>query len=58
MRRWFADNLLCEVHAYPETGKYAVVNNSQEAQNTLLYDGTGNVCEICLKGGEILWKEI
>ncbi len=58
MKRWFADNLLCEVHAYPETGKYAVVNNSQDAQNSVVYDGTGRACEVQLAGSQILWKNI
>lgn len=58
MKRWYADNVLCEVHAYPETGKYAVVNNSQDPQRTRVYDGQGNASEICLEGSQILWKEI
>lgn len=58
MKRWFADNLLCEVHAYPETGKYAVVNNSQEAQDTAVYDGEGNASQFRLEGGQILWRNI
>ncbi len=58
MKRWFADNLLCEVHAYPETGKYAVVNNSQEAQDTAVYDGEGNANQFRLEGGQILWRNI
>lgn len=58
MKRWFADNLLCEVHAYPETGKYAVVNNSQEAQKTMVYDGEGNGSQVRLEGSQILWKDI
>ena len=28
MKKWFSDNLFCEVHGYPEAGKYAVVNNT------------------------------
>lgn len=58
MKRWFAENPLCEVHAYPMTGKYAVVNNSQEVQNTLFYDGEGKASQICLEGCQIIWKMI
>ena len=58
MKRWFADNPLCEVHAYPETKKYAIVNNSSEAQNTVVYDGEGNSSHICLEGSQILWRQM
>ena len=58
MKRWFADNPLCEVHAYPVTGKYAVVNNSQETQHTLVYDGEGKSFPMYLEGCGIVWKEI
>ena len=56
--RWYADNLLCEVHAYPETGKYAIVNNSNEVQETLVYDGDGNSRAYTLEPCQILWNQI
>ena len=58
MKRWYSDNPLCEVHAYPETGKYAIVNNSQKAQTTVAYDGAGRGQQVRLEGGQILWKTI
>ena len=58
MKIWYADNPLCEVHAYPETGQYAVVNNSQNLQTTLIYDGGGKAREVRLEGGQILWEKI
>lgn len=58
LTRWFADNPLCEVHAYPETKKCAVVNNSADAQNTGVYDGTGNYRMIHLEGSQILWENL
>ena len=56
--RWYADNLFCEVHAYPETGKYAVCNNSSREQVTGVYDGDGKRTEMRLAGCEIVWREI
>lgn len=56
--RWYADNLLCEVHAYPETGKYAIVNNSNEVQETLVYDGEGRSRAYTLEPCQILWNQI
>ena len=58
LKRWYADNPLCEVHAYPETGKYAILNNSEKPQCTEVYDGFGNVSSIRLEGGQILWKKM
>ncbi|OKP98000.1 1,3-beta-galactosyl-N-acetylhexosamine phosphorylase [Paenibacillus sp. P46E] len=54
---WYADNPSCEVHAYPESGTYAIVNNSHEPQSTTVYDGAGNTSAVQLEAGGILWKE-
>lgn len=58
LKKWYADNLLCEVHAYPANGKYAILNNSNEVQKTNVYDGEGNAASYTLEPGEICWKEI
>lgn len=55
IKRWFADNIFCEVHAYPDTRKYAVVNNSSRPQTTLVYDGEGNGRRLELEACEIRW---
>lgn len=55
MKKWYADNLNCEVSAYLETKKYAVVNNSNEEQTTLVYDGNGNSVQMTLAPCEIKW---
>lgn len=53
---WYSDNLNCEVNAYPESGKYAILNNSNETQTTKFYDGEGNCETITLEPCEILWR--
>lgn len=58
LTRWYADNLYCEVHAYPEAQKYAIVNNSNETQKTLVYDGDGSSREVILLPSEIRWEMI
>ena len=58
MLRWYASDPCCEVHAYPETGRYAVVNDSPEPRDTLVYDGEGKACQVSLEGGQIIWQEI
>ena len=54
---WYADNINCEVHAYPEAGKYAILNNSNQEQRTAVYDGEGRAMDYILKPCEILWKD-
>lgn len=58
MKKWYGDNVYCEVHAYPQTGRYAVVNNSSTLQDTVVYDGQGNAREIKLNACEIRWFTI
>lgn len=58
MKLWFAQNPLCEVHAYPETHRYAVINNSPNAQDTAVYDGQGNLRRYHLEGCQIIWEPI
>ena len=57
-KKWYADNLFCEVHVYPSINKYAILNNTNEYQKTKVYDGEGNSVELTLEPGEISWKEI
>lgn len=54
-KKWYADNLYCEVHAYPSVNKYAILNNTNKEQVTKVYDGSGNSVEVTLEPGEIRW---
>ncbi|MCC8101397.1 MAG: 1,3-beta-galactosyl-N-acetylhexosamine phosphorylase, partial [Clostridiales bacterium] len=58
MKKWFASNPACEVHAYPENGKYAVLNNTSESQTTAVYDGNGRKSECSLLPGGMLWMDM
>lgn len=58
MKKWYADNLNCEVSAYLDTKKYAVINNTMEAQSTMVYDGEGKSVNIDLKPCEIKWMNM
>ncbi|SIS78723.1 1,3-beta-galactosyl-N-acetylhexosamine phosphorylase [Virgibacillus pantothenticus] len=57
MKKWFASNVHCEVHAYPEIKKYAIINNSTETQITDVYDGSGNKRQVTLEASEIVWED-
>lgn len=58
LKVWYADNVNCEVHAYPSTGRYAIVNNSGETQVTRVYDGQGRCREVNLEACQIRWGEM
>ena len=47
-----------DVHAYPENGKYCVVNNTYEPQSTVVYKGNGESFELNLDENQIIWYEI
>lgn len=56
LKKWYADHLDCEVHAYEAIKKYAIVNNSSNQLTTLVYDKDGKSEEVTLSAGEIIWK--
>ena len=39
LHKWFSTNYNVEVHAYVENGKFCVVNNTYEPQETTVYRG-------------------
>ncbi|MCC8050389.1 MAG: 1,3-beta-galactosyl-N-acetylhexosamine phosphorylase [Clostridiales bacterium] len=57
LHRWYSSNPACEVHAYPDAGKYAVLNNTMVPQETRVCDGE-NWVSCHLKEGEIVWNTI
>lgn len=57
-KKWFSTNQNVEVHAYPEKGLYAIVNNTNEEQKTIIYNGHGEAEETVVKPSEIRWGHI
>ena len=55
---WFSSNYNVEVHAYPANGKYCVVNNTYEPQETTVYKGDGESFSLKLKENEIIWYQM
>ena len=47
-----------EVHAYVKNGKYCVVNNTYEPQDTTVYTTGGASFALHLEANEIRWYEI
>jgi len=58
LKKWFSSNYNVEVHAYVKNGKYCVVNNTYESQDTVVYRGDGSSFELHLDANEIRWYEI
>ncbi len=58
LRRWFSSNCNVDVHAYVKNGKYCVVNNTYEPQETVVYKGDGESFRLALEANEIKWYEI
>lgn len=56
--QWFSSNYNVEVHAYPRNGKFCVVNNTYEPQQTTVYKGDGESFSVNLAANEIIWYEI
>ena len=50
--------LYVEVHAYVKNGKYCVVNNTYEPQDTTVYTGDGSCFDLHLDTNEIKWYSI
>lgn len=58
LHTWFSTDYNVEVHAYVANGKYCVVNNTYEPQETTVYRGDGSSFDLKLKANEILWYQI
>ena len=58
LHRWFSGNFNVDVHAYVKNGKYCVVNNTYEPQDTVIYRGDGSSFPVHLDANEIIWYEI
>lgn len=55
LHRWFSANCNVDVHAYVKNGKFCVVNNTYEPQETRVYRGDGSSFSLTLEANEIRW---
>lgn len=58
LKEWFSSNYNVDVHAYVKNGKFCVVNNTYEPQETIVYRGDGSSFPLALEANEIRWYEI
>lgn len=55
MKMAFAENVNVDCSYYPQSKKYALINNTDREQKTVYYDMEGKGQELVLHAGEILW---
>ena len=58
LHRWYSSNYYVDVHAYLDSGKYCVVNNTFEPQETVVYRGQGEGMPLSLTANEIRWFHV
>ena len=57
LHKWFSSNYNVEVHAFVANGKYCVVNNTYEPQDTTVYTDSGSF-PLHLEANEIKWYSL
>lgn len=57
MKKAYSSNPLTDCTYYPESRKYAVVNNTFEEQRTVFYDLNGKSRDLILAANEVAWIE-
>ena len=55
IKKAFSSNPFTECNYYPESGKYAVVNNSDVLQKTIFFDRDGKSKNITIEANAIMW---
>jgi 1,3-beta-galactosyl-N-acetylhexosamine phosphorylase len=58
LKRWFCENPLTDCAFYPKSGQLVVVNNSDEAQVTCLFDSRGRSRRLRLKPYQSRWLDV
>ena len=58
LHQWYSTNFNVEVHAYVKNGKFCVVNNTYEPQNTVIYRGDGSSFALKMEANEIKWYAV
>ena len=57
LKKWFSSNYNVEVHAFTANGKYCVVNNTYEPQDTVVYTDKDSF-DLHLEANEIRWYKL
>ncbi len=57
LKKAYSTNPVTDCTYYPESGKYAIINNTFVPQSTTFYDVNGKATELTLQPNEIIWKQ-
>ena len=57
LQKAYSANPVTDCAYYPESGKYAIINNTFESQSTTFYDVNGKPTELRLLPNEIIWMD-
>lgn len=57
LKKYFAEDYNLEVAAFPNLGKYCVLNNSNKKITSNIYDKDGNSKEITIEPSDLIWIE-
>lgn len=58
LKKWYTTNIQTECAAYPEVGKFVVINNSYKSQQTTVYQADGTRVEVTLDPMGYKWLEM
>ena len=56
MTKAYSSNVQTDCSYYPESKKYAIINNTNEEQTTTFYDVNGKAETLVIAAGDIVWK--
>lgn len=54
-KKYYADDVRLEVAAYPDLGKYCVINNSDKDVTSIVYDKNGNARQVIVEASDLVW---
>ncbi len=57
-KKWFSSNYHTEVSAFEKGGRFAVYNNTNDAQETEVFRADGKTVKVSLAGNECKWFDI
>jgi 1,3-beta-galactosyl-N-acetylhexosamine phosphorylase len=57
-RTWFSTNPCIEVAAYPQAGRFVVINNSDQRQGGTIWKDAGRSVEVALGGYKSVWMDL
>jgi hypothetical protein len=58
LKKWFCSNPNTDCAYYPEVEKFVVMNNTEENQDTAVYNGAGKMARFSLTPMKMKWFEL